>query len=247
MVQAGVDIAIAVQARCSLEETRWLLECTSRSSRIRRIVGWTPLASPDLPAILDEALTDPHLAGFREIAQDQPTGFLLDPDFNRGVRQLTERGLTYDILVRVGQLGEVIEFVDKHPQQQFVLDHAGKPEIAKKRLEPWRSKLMCLAERPNVFCKLSGLVTEADWHAWTDDSLSPYLETCLEAFGAQRCMAGSDWPVCLTASSYSRWWQLLENWCNKLSPDEQSHILGFTALSFYGCTAAPKTQPGMRQ
>lgn len=234
---AQVDGAIAVQARCSIEETRWLLECAAQSRKIARVVGWAPLASASLNALLDELAGDPHLAGFREIAQDQPSGFLLHPAFNEGVRQLTKRGLTYDILIRAGQIPEAIRFVDMHPQQRFVLDHAGKPEIAHRRLEPWRTHVKQLAERPHVLCKISGLVTEADWQRWTEKDLYPYLDICLEAFGPERCMAGSDWPVCLVASTYERWWQTLERWAASLQQAEQDRILGGTAASFYGCPA----------
>ncbi len=231
--ESGVDASISVQARCSVEETEWLLECAARSGVISKVVGWVPLASLELPSHLDRFADFARLAGFREIAQDRPTGFLLDPAFNRGLRQLTAHGYTYDILVRAGQLAEAVRFVDLHPKQMFVLDHAGKPEIGKNLLAPWRLHLRRLAERPNVLCKLSGLVTEANRRHWTEEDLRAYLDTCLECFGAERCMAGSDWPVCLAASSYGRWWRTLERWAGRLSQDEQDRIFGLTAASFY--------------
>lgn len=238
LAEAGIAQAVVVQARCSEEETRRLLACAAESGKIARVVGWAPLASPGLPAFLDRFAGVEALAGFREIAQDQPPGFLFDPAFNRGVRQLTERGYTYDILIRAGQLREAARFVDLHPRQRFVLDHAAKPEIAAGRFEPWRTELAELAKRPHVLCKLSGLVTEADWRRWTEDELAAYLEVCLECFGPDRCMAGSDWPVCLLASSYGRWWQLLGRWAGRLSEGEQAQILGRTAAAFYGCAQA---------
>lgn len=234
MAQARVQAAIAVQARCSLEETFWLLECASRTPRIAAVVGWAPLVSPELDRQLDVLAKYPRFVGVREIVQDQPTGFLLAPAFEAGVRELTARDLTYDILVRAGQLREVIEFVDRHPKQRFVLDHAGKPEIAEARREPWRSLLQELAQRSNVMCKLSGLVTEADWQQWKENDVRPYLDTCLEAFGPERCMAGSDWPVCLVASGYVRWWQLLEHWLAPFPEQLRSNVLGETAHRFYG-------------
>lgn len=237
MAGAGVDAAVAVQARCSLDETRWLLTCAASTPKIAAVVGWVPLTSDTLTGVLDQFAHEPRLAGVREIAQDQPPGFLLDAHFNRGIRALTARGLTYDILIRAGQIQEATRFVDLHPNQPFVLDHAAKPHIANQQFEPWRTELRALAERPNVLCKLSGLVTEAHWQRWTEHDLQPYLDTCLEAFGPARCMAGSDWPVCLTAASYSRWWSVLERWCAPLSPAEQKQILSGTAARFYGLAA----------
>lgn len=234
MAGAGVDAAIAVQARCSLDETRWLLTCAANTPKIAAVVGWVPLNSDTLTSILDQFAHEPRLAGVREIAQDQPPGFLLDTAFNRGIRELTARGLTYDILIRSGQLLEATRFIDLHPNQPFVLDHAAKPRIKDQQLAPWQTELHRLAERPNVLCKLSGLVTEAHWHRWTEQDLQPYLDACLEAFGSARCMAGSDWPVCLTAASYDRWWQVLERWAAALSSTEQQQILGGTAARFYG-------------
>lgn len=235
MTGAGVDAAVAVQARCSLEETHWLLSCAAAMPRIAAVVGWVPLRSDMLPSVLDELAGETRLRGVREILQDQPPGCLLDDAFNRGIRELTARGLTYDLLLRAGQLQEATRFVDLHPNQPFVLDHAAKPPIRNGQLEPWRANLRTLAERPNVLCKLSGLVTEADWHRWTEHDLHPYLDTCLQAFGPARCMAGSDWPVCLTATSYNGWWELLERWCASLSASEQGQIFGGTAQGFYGC------------
>ncbi len=233
LASSHVDAAIAVQARCAIEETRWLLECAAQSPRIAGVVGWVPLHSRDLPSVLDEFTGNPCFVGVREIAQGQPSGFLLDSAFNGGVRELTQRDLTYDVLIHATQLGEAIRFVDLHPKQQFVLDHAAKPPIAAGQTEPWRSTIQQLAQRSNVMCKLSGLVTEAHWQRWTERDLQPYLDTCLEAFGPGRCMAGSDWPVCLVATSYAQWWQVLERWAERLSVHEQQQIFGETAAAFY--------------
>ncbi len=239
MAEAHVDRAVAVQARCSVEETHFLLQCAAETDRIAAVVGWAPLAAADLSQHLDTFCSDPHFAGLREIAQDQPAGFLLDPAFNAGIRELTARDLTYDLLIRAAQLGEATHFVDLHPQQRFVLDHAAKPPIAQGELEPWCDGIQQLAQRSNILCKLSGLVTEADAQRWTEDDLHPYLDICLEAFGPARCMAGSDWPVCLVASSYARWWQVLARWAQPLSTPEQAQIFGGTAAAFYGCSTPP--------
>ncbi len=234
MAAADVQASVVVQARQSLDETKWLLECAERSQRIAGVVGWVPLVDPGLSSVLREFCAHSKLVGVREIVQDKPSGFLLDPALNEGIRQLTAHDLTYDLLIRSGQLEEAIDFVDLHPNQRFVLDHAAKPGIAKHEREPWRTLIRQLGQRDNVMCKLSGMVTEADWRQWTEADLRPYLDVCLEAFGPQRCMAGSDWPVCLAACSYEDWWRLLERWAHPLSEAEQQQILGGTAASFYG-------------
>lgn len=248
MASAGVGAAVAVQARCSLEETEFLLHHAENCLQIAGVVGWAPLRSFNLSETLDRLSAYPCFVGLREITQDQPPGTLLDTDFNRGIRELTRRGLTYDILVRAGQLEETSRFVDGHPQQPFVVDHAAKPLIAQGLLQPWKTHIRELAQRPNVLCKLSGLVTEANWSRWSETDLRPFLDICLEAFGPGRCMAGSDWPVCLAASSYAQWWQVLEHWAAPLSADQQEQIFGLTASSFYGLqsgASAPASERSM--
>lgn len=230
---AGISGTVVVQARESLEETRWLLECARTSPMVRGVVGWVPLNSERLPEILENFDQADKLVGFREIVQGKPDGFLDQPDFNRGIRELTARGLTYDILIHEHQLAEATRFVDRHPHQRFVLDHAAKPKIARQELEPWRTHCQELAQRPNVSCKLSGLVTEADWKHWTRETLDPYIDVCVEAFGPSRLLAGSDWPVCLLACGYSQWWKLLEDYFAGFSDDEVRMIFGENARSFY--------------
>ena len=237
LASAEVDASVVVQARQSLDETAWLLACAEQSRAIAGVVGWVPLADGRVSSILRELCGHPRFVGVREIVQDQAAGFLLDPALNEGICHLTAHDLTYDLLIRCGQLEEAIRFVDLHPNQRFVLDHAAKPPIARREREPWATSLRRLGQRGNVLCKLSGLVTEADWRRWTEADLHPYLEACLEAFGPQRCMAGSDWPVCLVASSYADWWGLLERWVQPLSVAEQQQIRGGAAASFYGLEA----------
>ena len=147
---------------------------------------------------------------------------------------LKEYQLAYDILVYERHLPQAVEFVDRHPQQVFVLDHLAKPRAKENELEPWRTNIRRLAERPNVYCKLSGLATEADWQNWSEPQLLPYLETALEAFGPQRLMFGSDWPVCLLAASYRQWHDLVAGFCSRLSVSEQARIFGETAIEAYG-------------
>lgn len=229
---ANVDAAIAVQARQSIEETEWLLRCADETPEIAAVVGWLPLKADNFSELLD-SVHAPRLAGLRHIVQAEPDGFLDNPEFNRGIVHLTDRGLTYDVLIYERQLPEAIRFIDRHPRQPFVLDHAAKPQIAAGELEPWATHIRELARRPNICCKLSGLVTEANWGAWNLDTLRPYLDTCVDAFGTGRLLTGSDWPVCLVASSYAGWWAVLEEYFAPFSATEKEKFFGANAVSFY--------------
>ena len=233
LAKAGVDGAVAVQARQTLEETRWLLELARSCEAIRGVVGWAPLAAPEFEVSVSELAADPKLVGLRHIVQAEPKGFLDGADFNRGVHAMEEIALVYDVLIVERQLAEAIRFVDRHPQQSFVLDHIAKPKIAIAEIEPWRTRIRELSERDNVCCKLSGMVTEGSWSRWSVESLRPYLDTVVEAFGPDRLMAGSDWPVCLVATSYPRWWQTLRDYFADFSNDERAQIFGATAARIY--------------
>jgi L-fuconolactonase len=226
--------SVVVQARQTLAETHWLLACAAKSRTLLGVVGWLPLASEELPALLDGLASQPLLKGVRHVVQDEPDPeFLLRDDFNRGITQLRPLDLTYDLLIRDHQLPIAARFVERHPDQIFVLDHLAKPRLRESLLEPWCSDLRRLAAYPNVVCKLSGLVTEAHWKSWTPDDLRPYLDTALELFGPSRLMAGSDWPVCLLATSYNRWWSVLLEWAKPLTASERASIFGKTASSVY--------------
>lgn len=233
MAEAGVGGAISVQARQTVEETRWLLELAERHDEIRGVVGWVPLVSPRVAEALDGLAPNAKLRGVRHVLQAEPDDYFPRDDFNRGIRALKPYGLAYDILVIERQLPLAIELVDRHPQQVFVLDHIAKPRIGDDILSPWRENIRELAKRENVFCKISGMVTEADYLHWTVEQLRPYVHVVLEAFGPQRLLAGSDWPVCLVACGYRRWWEILESFFAELSPDEQREILGGTAVRAY--------------
>jgi len=231
--KAGVDGAVTVQARQTLEETRWLLELARSCEAIRGVVGWAPLAAPDFEASVSALATDPKLVGLRHIVQAEPEGFLDGPGFNRGIQAMQQIGFVYDVLIVERQLAEAIRFVDRHPQQSFVLDHIAKPKIATAEIEPWRTRIRELSKRSNVCCKLSGMVTEDSWSSWSIESLRPYLDTVVEAFGPGRLMVGSDWPVCLVATSYPRWWQTLHNYFADFSDDERAKIFGATTTRIY--------------
>jgi len=234
MARAGVDGAVAVQACESLEETKFLLDCAEENPFIRGVVGWLPLLNPDVEKAMEEFREAKKLKGIRYVLQAEADDFMLREDFNAGVASLLGTGLVYDILIFERQLANTVEFVRRHPGQRFVLDHVAKPKIRSGELEPWRSNLSALAEFGNVYCKISGMVTEADWHSWTLDGLRPYLDAALEAFGPERLMAGSDWPVCLLASDYRPWWETVREWTRELSAGERDAILGGTATRVYG-------------
>ena len=241
---AAVTGTIAVQARQTLEETRWLLALADVNPLIRGVVGWAPIAAPDFPDTL-AALTHPLLKGLRHIVQAEPPGFFDDIAFNRGISHLLPAGLVYDLLIVDRQLPETIRFVDRHPNQQFVLDHIAKPRIATGAgFDQWSSNLAELARRPNVACKLSGLVTEADWRHWSPAGLFPYFETAINAFTPARLMAGSDWPVLTLASTYSQWWQTLDAWLAPLTPAERDSINSHTAASIYRIPLEPQLPAG---
>jgi len=234
MKSAGVDGAVAVQARQTLEETRWLLDLAKDSEQIAGVVGWAPLASSDFVKTMEQFAGDTKLRGLRHVVQAEPDGFMLAEAFHRGVSQLRSMGLTYDVLIHERQLGEAIVFVDRHPDQPFVLDHVAKPLIRDGVVEPWATQIRELARREHVYCKVSGMVTEADWSSWSPDSLKPYLDVVTEAFGPQRLMAGSDWPVCLVASGYEQWFGVLREYFGGFSAQEQDAVFGETAIKFYG-------------
>jgi L-fuconolactonase len=233
LANARIDGSVTVQARQTLEETRWLLEAARSCEAIRGVVGWAPLAASDLEASLPALAAEPKLVGLRHIVQAEPRGFLDGADFNRGIRALRTTGLIYDLLIVESQLEEAIRFVDRHTQQQFVLDHIAKPKIAAGEIEPWRTLMRELSQRENVCCKISGMVTEDAWTSWSMESLRPYLDVVVEVFGADRLMAGSDWPVCLVATGYDRWWQVLRSYFAAFSEAERGEIFGATAIRIY--------------
>lgn len=234
MDSAKVDGALAVQARQTLEETRWLLEEAHACPRILGVIGWAPLRDEGLTGVLDDLAGDGKLKGLRHVVQSEADpDFLLGAEFNRGIAALRGTGLVYDILVYERQLAQVIEFVDRHPSQVFVMDHVAKPLIASRRLEPWAARMVELGQRENVFCKVSGMITEADPLSWTTAQLRPYLDVVVEAFGPGRLLAGSDWPVLLAGCSYAEWFDLLRVYFAGFSAQEQAAVFGLNARDVY--------------
>lgn len=232
----GIEGAVAVQARQTIEETTWLLGLAAKHSIIRGVVGWVPLVEgAAVKKRLEPFAGNKKLRGVRHVIQDEADPrYILRQDFNNGIRALREFGLRYDILIFERHLPAAIEFVDRHPNQTFILDHIAKPRIKDKILAPWDRNVRELARRQNVYCKLSGMVTEADHKSWTPQSLQPYIDVALASFGPKRLMYGSDWPVMLLAGEYSRWFGVVGNAIGKLSKAEQDRIMGGTAAEAYG-------------
>lgn len=199
--EAGVDGVISIQARQSVDETEWLIRLAHQNPFMKGVVGWLPLCQDDIEVYLIHHSGEKILKGIRHVVQGEPDpDFILGKDFNRGISLLKKYSLVYDILVQERQLPNTIRFVDRHPCQPFVLDHIAKPLIGRNELSPWKENIQELAKRENVSCKLSGMVTEADFNHWTPEQLLPYFEVILEAFGPDRLLFGSDWPVCMVAT-----------------------------------------------
>jgi L-fuconolactonase len=233
IASANVDAVVSVQARQTLAETEWLLDLANQHDFIAGVVGWAPLVSPTVADDLARLASNPKLKSVRHVLQGEPDQYMLRDDFNAGVTLLADHDLVYDILILERQLPQAIEFVDRHPNQVFVLDHVAKPRIRDNVISPWRENIVKLARRENVYCKISGMVTEADYHAWTPQQLEPYVDLVLDCFGARRLMFGSDWPVCLVATGYANWVNLVRGFIAELSPSEQSEIMGGTARRAY--------------
>lgn len=232
---AGFEGAVTVQARQSVEETEWLIELASANSIIRAVVGWVPIIHPELRGLLEKYSAHPKLKAVRHVLHDEPDPvYMLRNDFQAGVSMLKDFGLRYDLLIFERHLPQTIKLVDSHPNQVFVVDHIAKPKIQAGLISPWRERLQDLARRPNVYCKLSGMVTEANWASWNESDLHPYIEIVLECFGPDRVMFGSDWPVCLVATDYKRWVRVVERAISELSASEQDDIFGRTAERAYG-------------
>jgi L-fuconolactonase len=230
----GFQGCVAVQARSTLEETRWLLELAERVPFILGVVGWVDLSSPRLRSDLESFKEKAKLVGVRHVVQDEPDErFLLQPDFLRGIAMLEEYDLSYDILIYTKHLPVAAEFVNRFPRQRFVLDHLAKPPIKSGALEPWSNGIRALAAFPNVYCKVSGMVTEADWRAGKPADMRPYLDVVFDCFGAKRLMTGSDWPVCTVAGSYSRVMDLVKNYVGKHAAEEREAVLGGNAAKFW--------------
>ncbi|PQP81238.1 amidohydrolase [Paenibacillus sp. PCH8] len=234
LIQSGLEGCIAVQARQSLNETQWLLQLADRHDFIKGVVGWLDLCSEDVRDQLELFASNPAFKGVRHVVQDEPDlRYVLREDFQRGISLLKEYDLAYDLLVSKEQLPYAVELVKTFPEQRFVLDHLAKPDIKSGILSPWKEALESLAAQPNAYCKLSGMVTEADWGTWTTKDFTPYLDIAIEAFGAERLMFGSDWPVSNVSAAYADVYGLITAHIHSLSESDQEMILGDTCAAFY--------------
>jgi L-fuconolactonase len=230
----GIDASIAVQADQSEDETLFLLDLARRDSRIAGVVGWIDLLSPKIDQRLRFFSQFDKLCGFRHIAQAEPDDkFLVRRDFLAGISRLREFGFTYDILIYPKQLPAAVELVSRFPEQRFVIDHIAKPEIKTHNEGSWSANIRAIARNQNAYCKLSGLVTEANWHSWKPKDFQFYLDVVFEAFGPERLMFGSDWPVCLLAASYGQVKRLIEDYVDRYWPNEKEKIFGSNAIQFY--------------
>jgi L-fuconolactonase len=241
LAASGVEGTVLVEARGHLDETAKLLSIAERTPFVFGVVGWLPLTEPRVAAHLERLAAVPKLRGIRHwLGPSEDLQFMFGRELRHGIGLLERFGLSFDLMLWPAQLGVVPRLVDQHPKQVFILDHLAKPFIRQQQLEPWRSALIELARRPNVYCKLSGLATEAAWECWTAADLKPYLDVALEAFTPGRLMFGSDWPVCTLATSYQRWIQTVRTWLEALGETEQARILAGTALEVYRLARMPE-------
>jgi L-fuconolactonase len=230
----SVDGCVAVQADQTLEETDFLLKLASENDIIKGIVGWVNFRGDDIDDVLASYHPNKKLKGFRHVVQGEADpNFLLRPNFCNGISLLEKYDYTYDILVLPHQLGATLEFAKRFPNQKFVIDHIAKPYIKDGFYDGWATLMTEIGKQQNVSCKLSGMITEADYNTWTPEQIHPYMYLVLEAFGSERTIFGSDWPVCLVAGQYKQVKQLVTDFIATLSSSEQKAIMGKNAIRFY--------------
>jgi L-fuconolactonase len=235
--QNHIDGCIAVQADQSEKETDFLIGLANQNSFIKAVVGWADLRADNIKERLAHYKQYPVVKGFRHILQGEDPSFMLQPGFVRGIGALKEFGFTYDILIYPKHLSSAIELVKQFPEQPFVIDHMAKPFIKDGLIDGWKQDMQAIAQFPNVYCKLSGMVTEADWKNGKQADFTPYLDTVVKSFGINRLMYGSDWPVCLVAASYEKMIGIVKKYFSSFSTPEQEMIMGGTASGFYGLPA----------
>lgn len=229
----AVDACIAVQADQSETETDFLVELAVQNPFIKGLVGWVDLSSDSIEERLAYYSRFPIIKGWRHIVQAEPMDFLQREDFRRGIKALQAYAYTYDVLVYHQQLKPALAFVHAFPDQRFIIDHCAKPAIAKKEIGEWAKYMKEMAQHPDVYCKLSGLLTEAAWNDWTPADFYPYLDTVFDCFGTERLLFGSDWPVMLLSGTYRQWKSLLETYMKNCSDTERQNIFGANAIRCY--------------
>ncbi|MCW2120938.1 amidohydrolase family protein [Flavobacterium sp. 7A] len=234
ILENQIDGCVAIQADQTLEETDFLLQLSNENDFIKGVVGWVDLRANNIEEVLQRYSSYPKLKGFRHVVQgEEDHNFLLRPNFLRGIAALEKYNFTYDILIFPHQLGATLELVKRFPNQKFVIDHIAKPYIKDGFYEGWATLMMAIGQQKNVFCKLSGMTTEADYHSWTPEQIQPYMDLVLNAFGPQRLLFGSDWPVCLVAGNYIKTKELITQFIVHLPPSQQHAIMGENAINFY--------------
>jgi L-fuconolactonase len=224
---------VAVQADQTEAETDWLLQLAAKNDFIKGVVGWVDLRSSNIEKRLQHYQQFSKLKGFRHVLQGEEPSFMLQKDFLNGISKLQQYNFTYDILIFPKHLAAALELVQQFPEQKFVIDHVAKPYIKDEKIDEWKTGMQQLAQQSNVYCKISGMVTEADWKNWTADDLRPYIDVVVESFGIDRIMYGSDWPVCLVASSYKRWLQTVKDYFSSYSTEDQEKVFSSNAIKFY--------------
>jgi L-fuconolactonase len=230
---AGFDGCIAVQSRQTEDDTDFLLGLAEQNDFIKGVVGWVDLCSPDLDETLSHYSRFKKLKGFRHVLQAEPPGFMTDKSFINGVNKLHHYNFTYDLLITNNQLSEALKFVDQISDTSIVIDHLAKPAIKSKERSTWKTNMASMAVFPNVFCKVSGMVTESDWANWKQDDFIPYIDGVMEAFGTERMLYGSDWPVCLLAASYQQQADIVLKYISDLPAADREKVLGLNAVKFY--------------
>jgi L-fuconolactonase len=231
----GIDGTVAVQADETEEETEFLLRLAQENDFVLSVVGWTDLRDPQVEERLQDWNTHPKLSGFRSIMQGRHDGeYLSNKSFHHGIGLLQRFGFRYDLLVYHDQLPSLSRFTERFPEQPFILDHLGKPDIAGREVRRWRENIKILARHPHTYCKLSGMVTEARRDGWKYDDLAPYMETAAEFFGTERLCFGTDWPVCLTAADYNAVTETVERFLRQVGDEDRKKVMGLNAKQFYG-------------
>ena len=230
----GIDGCVAVEADQTLAQTDFLLDLAEKNNFIKGVVGWADLRASNINDVLKQYSQFPKLKGFRHVVQAEADhNFMLRPDFLNGIAALEKYNYTYDILIFPHQLGAALELVRRFPNQKFIIDHIAKPYIKDGFYDGWATLMKAIGEHKNVYCKLSGMTTEADYNNWTPEQIEPYMQLVLNSFGANRILFGSDWPVCLVAGNYTKTKELVTNFIAKLSSEEQAAIMGGNAIKFY--------------
>ncbi|MEC3905433.1 amidohydrolase family protein [Tamlana sp. 2201CG12-4] len=230
----GIVGCVAVQADQTLEETNFLIKLSEENDFIKGVVGWVDLRGDNLEKDLELYANNKVLKGFRHVVQGEADhNFLLRPNFLHGIKTLEKNDYTYDILIFPHQLGATLEFVKRFPNMRFVIDHIAKPYIKDGFYDGWAVLMKEVAKQENVYCKVSGMITEADFNTWTPDQITPYMNLVFDAFGTDRIMFGSDWPVCLVAGNYQKVKQLITDFIADLSETEQTNVMGLNAMKFY--------------